>query len=95
MLKGTGVSSEAHLNTGASSWVRLSRMVVDAVAGIARITVSYAPARFTLEALVAALGRTPLPPPDAVMLDNAGNANGRFDVGDFRAYLRIQAETAN
>jgi hypothetical protein len=88
-------SPSTQLNTGASSWVRLSRMVVDAAAGIARITVSYAPARFTLEALVAALGRTPLSPPDTVLLDDAGNANGRFDVGDFRAYLRIQAETDN
>ena len=84
-----------HLNNGASTWVRLSRMMVDAAAGLARVTVSLAPARFTVEALVAALGRTPLPPTDAALLDDAGNANSRYDVGDFRAYLRIQEETAN
>src|SRR5688572_16347566 len=83
------------LNNGTSTWVRLSRMIVDAVTGIARVTVSFAPSQITLGRVVAALGLTPLPSDEATLLDGAGNENGRYDVGDFRAYLRIQAETAN
>jgi M6 family metalloprotease-like protein len=81
------------LNDGTSTWVRLSGMIVDAVQGIARVTVSLAPARFTMARLASALGLTPLPNEDQLLLDTAGNGNGRFDVGDFRAYARIQAES--
>ena len=90
-----GTMPSTRLNNGTSTWVRLSRMIVDAVTGIARVTVSFAPSHITLERVVAAFGMTPLPADDATLLDSAGNENGRYDVGDFRAYLRIQAETAN
>jgi len=80
------------LNTGASTYVRLSKMIVDAAQGVARITVSLFPSRLTIERLVSALGMTPLPPEDQGLLDAAGNSNGRFDVGDFRAYVKIRAE---
>ncbi len=83
------------LNDGRSTWVRLSRIVIDAVTGLARVTVSFAPTRINVGVLVAALGMTPLPPADELLVDGAGNSNGRLDVGDLRAYLRIQAETAN
>ncbi|HVF40183.1 MAG TPA: M6 family metalloprotease domain-containing protein [Gemmatimonadaceae bacterium] len=79
------------LNNGSPTWVRLSAMTVDAVANVARVTVSLAPARLTTEAMVAALGLTPLASEDRTLLDTAGNGNGRFDVGDLRAYLRIRA----
>lgn len=83
------------LNDGTSSWVRLTNMIVDAAAGIARVTVSILPSRLSIEALVAALGRTPLSQADDALLDAAGNTNGRFDVGDFRAYLRYQSQIAD
>ena len=85
-----GTTPSTRLNDGTSSWVRLTNMLVDAAAGIARVTVSILPSRLSVDALVAALGRTPLSQDDAAMLDAAGNANGRFDVGDFRAYHRYQ-----
>ena len=79
------------LNDGTSTWVKISGMIVDAAQGLARVTVSLAPARITIERLVSALGMTPLTPEDQGLVDAAGNANGRFDVGDFRAYVRIRA----
>ena len=79
------------LNTGASTWVRLSGMIIDVAQGVARITVSLLPTAFTMERLVSALGFNLLPGSDQSLLDAAGNGNGRFDVGDFRAYLKIRA----
>ena len=76
------------LNDGTPTWVRLTGIVVDAAARIARVTVSLLPTRLTVDALVSALSGTPLNAADDVLLDEAGNTNGRFDVGDFRAYLR-------
>jgi immune inhibitor A len=80
------------LNNGESSFVRISKMVIDAAAGIARVTVSLLPAQITINRLVTALGMVPLPGADIALMDAAGNGNGRFDVGDFRAYLRIRAD---
>jgi len=79
----------SRLNNGTSTWVKLSGMIVDAVTGLARVTVSLLPARLTIEALVAGLGLTPLQGGDQTLLDTAGNGNGRYDVGDLRAFLRI------
>lgn len=79
------------LNSGASTWVRLSKMIVDAAQGVARVTISLVPSRITIDRLVAALGMTPLTPEDLQLLDAAGNGNSKFDVGDFRAYLKIRA----
>ena len=82
------------LNDGTSSWVRLTGIVVDAAAKIAKVTVSLLPSRLTIDALVSALTGTSLPPADDAFLDEGGNGNGRFDVGDFRAYLRYLEQTA-
>ncbi|HEX2723032.1 MAG TPA: M6 family metalloprotease domain-containing protein [Gemmatimonadaceae bacterium] len=82
----------SRLNNGTSTGVRLTGMIVDAAAGLARVTVSLSPARFAVEALISALGLTPLASADQTLLDSAGNANGRYDVGDLRAFLRIRAE---
>jgi len=79
------------LNNGTSTFVRLSKMVIDAAQGIARVTVSLLPPQITIDRLVAALGLTALPPADASLLDAAGNANQQYDVGDFRAFLQIRA----
>ena len=80
------------LNNGVSTFVRISKMVIDAAAGVARVTVSLLPSQITVERLVSALGLAPLPAPDVTLMDAAGNANGRFDVGDFRAYIKIRAD---
>jgi hypothetical protein len=47
-------------------------------------------AAFTLDAAAAALlgGANGLGPTDRQFLDSIGNHNGRYDVGDFQAYLR-------
>jgi M6 family metalloprotease-like protein len=81
------------LNGGASTWVRITGIAVDAAAKIARVTISLLPSRLTINALVSALGGTPLTSGDDVLLDQGGNGNGRFDVGDFRAYLRYLEQT--
>ncbi|HEX6573778.1 MAG TPA: immune inhibitor A domain-containing protein, partial [Gemmatimonadaceae bacterium] len=79
------------LNTGVSSFVRLSRMVIDAAQGVARVTISLVPSNLTIERLVAGLGMNPVTPVDRIRLDAAGNGNDRYDVGDFRAYLKIRS----
>ena len=79
------------LNNGTPSWVRLSKMIVDAAQGVARVTVSLMPAVIPIDRLVSALGMTPLNNTDQQLLDAAGNSNNKFDVGDFRAYLQIRA----
>jgi hypothetical protein len=79
------------LNDGARTWVRLSRIVVDAAQGIARVTVSLLPSALTIERLISAFGAAPLAAADVSLLDAAGNSNGRFDVGDLRAFMKIRA----
>lgn len=79
------------LNSGASTFVRLSKMIIDAAQGVARVTVSLLPPQITIDKLVAALGLTPLAPAEQSLLDGAGNGNQRYDVGDFRAFLQIRA----
>ena len=79
------------LNNGTSTFVRISKMIIDAAQGVARVTVSLLPSGITVDRLVAALGMTPLEPANLSLLDAAGNNNQRYDVGDFRAYLQIRA----
>ena len=90
LLDDTTIPS-TRLNTGVPSWVRLSKMVVDAAQGVARVTVMLAPSTLTIDRLVSALGMTPLANNEQQLLDAAGNGNNKFDVGDFRAYLKIRA----
>jgi hypothetical protein len=55
--------------------------------------VGQVPAPFTLEAAAAGLlGAGGLSATDAQFLDALGNHNGRYDVGDFQAYLRTLGE---
>lgn len=80
------------LNSGASTWVRLSKMIIDAAKGVARVTVSLRPPTITVDRLLAALGMSPLEPADAALVDVAGNGNQLYDVGDFRAFLAIRSQ---
>jgi len=53
------------------------------------LPVGFVPPSFTLEAAIASLlGAGGLSAADAQLLDALGNHNGRYDVGDFQAYLR-------
>ena len=90
LLDDTTIPS-TRLNSGVSSWLKLSKMTVDAAQGVARVTVSLSPSRISIDWLVAALGMTPLTDEDETLLDTSGNSNNRFDVGDFRAYLKFRA----
>jgi M6 family metalloprotease-like protein len=90
LLDDTTIPS-TRLNTGLPSWIKLSKMTIDAAQGVARVTVSFSTSRIPIERLVAALGMTPLTNEDVLLLDTSGNSNNKFDVGDFRAYLQIRA----
>ena len=59
--------------------------------GFARFTVAVAPLSLTLKDLVNAfLGGPPLAESVALVLDQQGNRNGRFDIGDVRIYMQKQ-----
>ena len=60
-------------------------------AGVAHrgLALGYVAPSFTLETAAASLlGATGLSAADSVYLDALGNHNGRYDVGDFHAFLR-------
>jgi hypothetical protein len=70
---------------------RVGRLIELNPAGIAHPGLPAQPAAppFTLESAAASLlGAGGLSAADAQFLDAAGNHNGRYDVGDFQAYLR-------
>jgi hypothetical protein len=59
--------------------------------GFARFTISVASLSLTLQDLVNVfLGGPPLPDSLASFLDQQGNRNGRFDIGDVRIYMQKQ-----
>jgi hypothetical protein len=63
--------------------------------GYARFTISVAPLTFSVEdAVNALLGGPALSPANAQFLDQQGNRNGIYDVGDLRAFLRAQGRLA-
>jgi len=63
--------------------------------GFARVTMVVAPGSVSVEdAQNALLGGPALSPQNAQLLDQIGNRNGRFDVGDLRAYLRLLGRLA-
>lgn len=75
------------LNSGAPSPVTIYRIAVEE--GQARVTLSsraIPPGTLLQEFLKT--GLTPLTPEERAYLDSHGNGNGRYDVGDLRAYLR-------
>ncbi len=70
---------------------RAGRLIEMNPAGVTQrgLPVGQVPPPFTLDVAAASLlGAGGLSPADAQFLDALGNHNGRFDVGDFQAYLR-------
>ncbi|MGI8619765.1 MAG: immune inhibitor A domain-containing protein [Gemmatimonadaceae bacterium] len=82
------------LNDGSLSSVEINSIVIDQIAKVARVTVSTAlsapMATLTSARIIAALadGGVSLTAEERAQLDEQGNRNGRFDIGDARAYLR-------
>lgn len=82
-----GTTPSVRLNTGANSGVTFHEIAVED--GVARIRVSTT-AITTTRLLRRFLypSDTPLTAEEEAFLDAVGNGNGRYDVGDLRAYLR-------
>jgi M6 family metalloprotease-like protein len=71
-------------NDGVPTYVRLSNIVLEGDA--ARLTLSTAPFARLLQPFLQS-GAEPLTVEQEEYLDSIGNQNGRYDVGDLRAYL--------
>ena len=83
LTNGTGASSRH--NDGRASSVNIYEIRVEnGQATLVYSTEPLADARLVAQLLTPA---TPLRPPELEMLDGQGNKNGRFDVGDVRAYI--------
>jgi hypothetical protein len=80
------------LNSGLPANVEVQIEVAD---GIARIVVSTLPVVASPRLLAPLLGTSGAPPVDdeQAALDRFGNRNGRYDMGDLRAYMRSRPRT--
>ncbi|HEX5872985.1 MAG TPA: hypothetical protein VFY65_21280, partial [Longimicrobium sp.] len=79
-------------NSGSRSNVHLE---IDVADGVARVRVTTPPVVGTGALLSPVLGTPGLPPSadELAALDLFGNRNGRYDMGDLRAYMRIRPGT--
>ncbi|HXV86876.1 MAG TPA: M6 family metalloprotease domain-containing protein [Gemmatimonadales bacterium] len=80
-------SPSTRLNTGAPSSVTLYRVDLADDAATVRLSTTVLPSTTVIGALLSDPARA-LSAAERAYLDEAGNRNGRFDVGDVRRYLR-------
>lgn len=86
----TGVSSKA--NNGDATAIALTAIRLAAGAAEFRLTTVF-PREMLLKSLMNGAGED-LTPAEKATLDRRGNNNGRYDIGDFRAYLQAHPSVA-
>ncbi len=84
----TTTTPSTRLNTGARSTVSFHEIVVqDSIAAVVRFSTELIAFDRLLQRFLVS-DAAPLTPDEEAYLDSVGNRNGRFDIGDVRAYLR-------